>query len=222
MREWLWDVLGTCPIRTPLNHHLCLTHLKKTVPCPLALLFLNFHSVPLCVSTRLLRCVGGIGQCINHPITPLTLEDCLIRQRIRVCWKNEAYRCSQTLPQLSWAGCLATDRKRRWWGDKCKTRCLFIHTHTALRSCGKGIPLSLRHRNSSAQCQRSGGQMFLDPRYITSGWQVFITLYKVSTYSATAKQPKLKYIPFEIKLIFPGFQTIKRLSRTDKYCLITV
>lgn len=86
--------------------------------------------MPLCVLRRIVVFVGGTGQRINHPITPLALEDCLIHQRIRVCWKNEVYRCTQTLPQLSWAGCLATDRKRRWWGGKCKARCLFIHTHT--------------------------------------------------------------------------------------------
>lgn len=99
--------------------------------CPVLyqqLLFLNFPSVPLCVLRRVVVLCRW-DRAVYHPITPPALEDCLIRQRIRVCWKNEVYRSTQTLSLLSWAGCLATNRERRWWGDKCKTCCLFIHTH---------------------------------------------------------------------------------------------
>lgn len=107
-------------------------------------------------------------------------------------------------------------------GTKCKTCCLFIHTHGHRGAVGKEHHCQYNIGNSSIQCQQPRGQMLLDACYITSGWQVFITFCMGSTYSAPAKWPKGQYIPFEIKLMFPGFQIIKRFSRTDKYCLNSV
>lgn len=140
----------------------------------------------LCVLWQGLLCwADWAGPCITpNPSGIWGLSD-LSEDARSGCWKNKVDLYTQTLSALSWAGCLGTVRKSRWWGY-C-TCCLFTHTLRHGKTVEKRYHCQYNIGNGSIQHQHSGAWMLLDPCCITGGWQVLISLsYKASTYFPTA------------------------------------
>ena len=144
-----------------------------------------FHSVLLCILARIVL-LCRLDRAVYHPLTPLAFEDYLIHQRMlgvgveKMKWIR-TLRLSLCCHELvAW---LPSERASDGGDFTC---CLFTHTHRHRKTVEKRYHCQYNIGNSNIQCQHYGAQMLLDPCYITSGWQVLITLCKVSTYFPTA------------------------------------